>query len=73
VETLDSVETLVKTTPQRVELSVEAHGLVKSFRFGDQTVHAADGVDISIARGETVALLRTGRASRPPSTSCSAC
>jgi len=51
------VETVVSTTGQRVELGVEAHGLVKSFRSGDRIVRAVDGIDVSIARGETVALL----------------
>jgi ABC-2 type transport system ATP-binding protein len=36
---------------------IEARGLVKAFRAAGRTVHAVQGVDVSIARGETVALL----------------
>jgi ABC-2 type transport system ATP-binding protein len=51
------VETLVRSSRQGVERSVEASGLVKSFGSGARVVRAVDGVDVSIARGETVALL----------------
>jgi ABC-2 type transport system ATP-binding protein len=57
VGTLGRVEAVVRSRRQAVELSVEAHGLVKSFRSRERIVRAVDEVDLSIARGETVALL----------------
>lgn len=54
---LDSVETFVRTQREQIDASVEARGLVKTYRSGARIVRAVDGVDVSIARGETVALL----------------
>ncbi len=36
---------------------IEAHGLVKSYRRDAETVHALRGVDLSISRGQVVALI----------------
>ncbi|MBA3800827.1 MAG: ATP-binding cassette domain-containing protein, partial [Geodermatophilaceae bacterium] len=36
---------------------IEAHGLVKSYRRDAETVHALRGVDLSINRGQVVALI----------------
>jgi putative ABC transport system ATP-binding protein len=36
---------------------IEAHQLVKLYRMGDETVHALDGVNFTIARGEYCAIV----------------
>jgi len=36
---------------------IEAHDLVKLYRMGDETVHALDGVNFAIARGEYCAIV----------------
>ena len=36
---------------------VEAHGLTKLYRMGDETVHALDGVDFIIERGDFCAII----------------
>jgi ABC-2 type transport system ATP-binding protein len=50
---------VVQPAPPPVESTsgIEARGLVKSFHSAGRVVHAVRGVDISIARRETVALL----------------
>ena len=47
-----AIESTVQT-----EQSVEGRGLVKSIQGRSGVVRAVQGVDVSIARGETVALL----------------
>lgn len=47
----------VSATTNIPTAGVELCGLVKSFRSADGPIHAVRGIDVAIARGETVALL----------------
>lgn len=40
-----------------METLIEMNGIRKEYRVGEQQVHALDGVDFSVHRGETVAIL----------------
>ena len=44
-------------TDAAAETVIELHGLEKSFQLGDQTVHALDGIDLAVRKGEYVSVM----------------